>query len=79
MGVMTVREFNANISRAIALVEDGDTIDITKNGRVVAELRPKSTRRAEDPAWRAVFAALMDDVDKGIPFGRSFTHDERNR
>ena len=78
MGVMTIREFNANVSRAVAMVEAGEIIDITKNGRVVAELRPKSARRADDPRWQAAFSALVDDLATGAPFGRTFSHDERN-
>lgn len=78
MGTMTVRELNANVSRAIAMVEAGDTIDISKNGRVVAELRAKPRQRSDDPAWQAAFDDLMGVMDKGLAFGRTFSHDERN-
>lgn len=78
MGSLSVRELNANISKALAHVEAGETLDISKNGVVVAELRAKTARRADDPVWRAAFDALMDDVCKGVPFGRTFSHDERN-
>lgn len=78
MSVMTIRDFNANVSRAVAMVEAGEIIDITKNGKVVAELRPKTPRRADDPDWQAAFARLAGDLDAGVPFGRAFSHDERN-
>lgn len=78
MYAMTVRELNANVSRAIAMVEAGEIIDITKNGRVVAEIRSKPARRSGDPEWQAAFDDLKDIMDKGISFGRTFSHDERN-
>ena len=55
IGTMSVRELNANISRALALVEAGDTIDITKNGVVIVEMRPKKARRELNPIWKADF------------------------
>jgi antitoxin (DNA-binding transcriptional repressor) of toxin-antitoxin stability system len=76
--VLSVRELNANISRALSRVEAGEVLEIARNGVVIAELRPKSSRRTEDPLWRASFEALMEDVSKGVPFGRTFGHDERN-
>jgi antitoxin (DNA-binding transcriptional repressor) of toxin-antitoxin stability system len=78
MGVMSIREFNSNVSKAIARVEAGETLDITRNGRVIVELRPKSKSRREDARWRAAFESLMEDVEKGVPFQRTFDHDERN-
>ena len=65
MGEMSIRELNANISRAIARVEAGETIDVTRNGRVVAEIRTK--RPARDAKWwkaRREAAAVME---KGFP------------
>jgi hypothetical protein len=32
---------------------------ITKNGRVVAQMRPRPTDSMDDPAWRAAYEALM--------------------
>ena len=78
MTVLSVRELNANISRALSLVESGEILEITKNGVVIAELRPKKAQRTDDPVWRANFDALMEDVAKGVPFGKTFSHDERN-
>ncbi len=67
MGVMSVREFNASVSRAVARVEAGETIEITKHGRVVAELRPRAPVR--DAAWHARHAKMMAILDKGLPLG----------
>lgn len=79
MAALSIREFNANVSKVFARVEAGEVIEVTRNGRVIAELRPKRADRTHDPVWRAEFETLMEEVEKGVPFGRSFAHDERNR
>jgi antitoxin (DNA-binding transcriptional repressor) of toxin-antitoxin stability system len=78
MTSLSVRELNGNFSKALARVESGETVDITRNGNVIAELRPKSADRRRDPLWRASFEALKEDLEKGVPFGCRFHHDERN-
>jgi antitoxin (DNA-binding transcriptional repressor) of toxin-antitoxin stability system len=78
MPALSVRELNSNISKALARVEAGETLEISRNGRIIAELRPKRARRKDDPVWRAGFEALMEDIDTGVPFGRVFDYDERN-
>lgn len=78
MTVLSVRELNSNISKVLSRVEAGETLEIAKNGIVIAELRPKTAQRVDDPVWRAGFDALMKDISKGVPFGRTFSHDERN-
>lgn len=67
MGVMSVREFNANVSRALALVEAGETLDITKNGKVIAELRPKKANRLDDPEFRAAYERAVEGLKIGVP------------
>lgn len=49
MGAISVRELNANISKVLARVEAGEMLDITRNSKVIAELRPKG--RVRDVAW----------------------------
>lgn len=67
MGVMSIREFNANISTAFARVEAGETIEVTKNGKVIAEIRPKRANRLDDPEFRAAYERLVKGWEKGIP------------
>lgn len=67
MTVMSVREFNASVSRAIAMVEAGGTVDISKNGKIVAELRPKRIER--DAAWHAAVDQINAILDKGFALG----------
>jgi hypothetical protein len=65
--VLSVRELNANISRALARVEAGETIDIARNGKVIAELRPKTVIR--DAAWQKAYHETVDFLNRGLPLG----------
>ncbi len=65
MSAMSIRELNANISKAITRVEAGETIDITRNGRVVAEIRAK--RPVRDERWRATYREMVAVMEKGFP------------
>jgi len=67
MGILSVRELNANISKALARVEAGETIDIAKNGKIIAELRPK--RPARDAAWHENYTVMAEMMRKGLPLG----------
>ena len=67
MGVMSVRAFNASVSKAIAMVEAGETIEITKRGKVVAELRPK--RPVRDAAWMKAREEMLTIMGRGIDLG----------
>jgi prevent-host-death family protein len=62
MREITVREANQNFSQVIAAAERGETIVVTKNGRPVAKITPQSEDRADDPEWRANFAALKKSL-----------------
>ena len=59
MKTLTAREANQNFSKMLAEVEQGETVLITKNGKTVAELRPRSEDRRDDPVWRAKFEHMM--------------------
>ncbi len=78
MTVMSIREFNANVSRAVAMVEAGASIDITRHGRIVAELRPKRVNKLDDPEFRARWERMVTGMQEGIPgLEAPFTADER--
>jgi antitoxin (DNA-binding transcriptional repressor) of toxin-antitoxin stability system len=78
MGVMSIREFNANTSAAFAKVEAGERLEITKNGKVIAEIRPKQANKMDDPEFRSKREALLNSL-KNQPLGLSgpATYDER--
>lgn len=65
MGALSVRELNSNISKALARVEAGEILDITRNGRVVAELRPKD--KTTNEAWRKAYKESVRVLRKGFP------------
>ena len=67
MGVMTVRELNANISQALARAKAGEILTITKNGEPQAELRPP--RPVRDQAWHEAYERMKERMRTGI-----FTH-----
>jgi antitoxin (DNA-binding transcriptional repressor) of toxin-antitoxin stability system len=76
MGIMSIREFNANVSAAIARVEAGEIIEITKNNRTVAELRPK--RGPHDPEWVRASEEMMAIMRRGIDLGgQKFTEEDK--
>ena len=76
MGLLSIREFNANVSKVFARVERGETIEITRNGKVIAELSPKRHKR-HDPEWQKKVDALMELLDDGILLGGPAAYDER--
>lgn len=65
MGALSIRELNSNISKALARVEAGETLDITRNGKVIAEIRPK--RPVRDAAWWKNYHEMVAAMEKGIP------------
>lgn len=67
MGIMTIRELNANVSQAIARVEKGETLDISKHGKIVAEMRPK--RPVRDAAWHDRYDRMLALMEKGADLG----------
>lgn len=80
MKTMTARDANQNFSKVLAEVEQGETVLITKNGKTVAELRPRSDDPREDPVWRAKFEHMMklmrDTPDNGYRVGK-ITEDDK--
>jgi prevent-host-death family protein len=59
MRSMTVRDANQNFSKLIAEVEQGETVLITKNGRTVAELRPRADDPRQDLEWRSAYERML--------------------
>jgi antitoxin (DNA-binding transcriptional repressor) of toxin-antitoxin stability system len=67
MAVLSIRELNANISKALARVEAGETLDISRNGKVIAELRPK--RPVRDEKWWKAWRETEEFLAIGLPLG----------
>jgi antitoxin (DNA-binding transcriptional repressor) of toxin-antitoxin stability system len=78
VGIMSIREFNANMSKAFAKVEAGETIKVTKNGKVIATVSPERVNRMDDPEFRAARERLLERMERGIPGLKGpFTYEER--
>ena len=59
MITMSARDANQNFAKMLSAVERGETVLITKNGKTVAELRPRVNDPREDPEWRAAFETMV--------------------
>lgn len=67
MSVMSIREFNANISKAISKVESGEVIKLTRNGKVIASVVPERVNHMDDPEYRAKHTKMMALLREGLP------------
>lgn len=80
MRSMTARDANQNFSKILAEVEKGETVLITKNGKTVAELRPRPDDPRDDPEWRAAYDRMVELMrawpDRGYEVGR-ITEDDK--
>lgn len=65
MAALSIRELNSNISKALARVEAGETLDITRNGKVIAEIRPK--RPVRDASWWKAYHESKELLTRGLP------------
>jgi antitoxin (DNA-binding transcriptional repressor) of toxin-antitoxin stability system len=78
MGIMSIREFNANVSKAFAKVKAGETIKVTSNGKVIATVSPERVNRMDDPEFRAARERMLEGFKTGIPgLGGPATYEER--
>ena len=59
MKVVTARDANHNFSRWLTAAEAGETVLITKNGKPVAELRPRRLAKRDDPEWIAAYREML--------------------
>ena len=60
MKTITARDANQNFSKVLAEVERGETVLISKNGKTVAEMRPRADDPRQDPVWRANYERMLD-------------------
>jgi antitoxin (DNA-binding transcriptional repressor) of toxin-antitoxin stability system len=78
MGIMSIREFNANVSKAFAKVKAGETIKVTSNGKVIATVIPERLNRMDDPEYREKYEKMLSLMREGIPGLKApFTYEER--
>lgn len=75
VGVMSVRDLNANVSRALSQAESED-IMLTRNGKPYLRITRDGVEDAEAKRTAAV-AELFRLLDKGVDLGGPFTYEER--
>jgi antitoxin (DNA-binding transcriptional repressor) of toxin-antitoxin stability system len=76
MTVMSIREFNANVSKAISRVQAGETIEISKGGEIVAEVRPRPKLVGE--ARKAALAKLDELLSRKFgPYTGPITQEDK--
>jgi prevent-host-death family protein len=76
MASISIRELNSNISKALARVEAGETLDVTRNGRPIAEIRPK--RPVRDATWWKAHEESVAFMKEGLPLSvGKITMDDR--
>lgn len=77
MGVMTVRELNANISQALSRAEGGEILSITRNGKAVAEIHPP--RIVRDEKWEAARDHVLELMKKKWgPYTGKITYEDKH-
>ena len=80
MRMVSIRDANQNFSRLVKQVEAGETVVITRQGKPVAELAPRSADRMDDPQFRAAFERWSAHLDSltgdGYRVGK-ITEDEK--
>ena len=76
MGVMSIRELNANVSKALAQAEAGDDIVLTRNGKPVLRLTREGVGEADGKRRRAC-EQLLKLMETGIDLGGPATYEER--
>ena len=78
MTVMSVREFNANTSKALSRVQAGEVITLTKHGRAFARVVPDTARPERGtPEWQAAYDQMAALLERGVSLGGRATYEER--
>jgi antitoxin (DNA-binding transcriptional repressor) of toxin-antitoxin stability system len=78
MGVMSIREFNSNLSKTLTRVEGGETIKVTRNGKVIASVIPERKNMLDDPEYQAAHEEMMALFRGGLPYlGGAASYEER--
>jgi antitoxin (DNA-binding transcriptional repressor) of toxin-antitoxin stability system len=67
MAALSIRELNANISKVIERVEAGEVVNVSRNGRVVAEIRAKIVRPVRDARYWKARKEMERLLDEGLP------------
>lgn len=76
MGHMSIRELNANVSKAMAQAETGEDLILTRNGKPVLRLTKDGVPVASHERETAI-AELIALMERGVDLGGRATYEER--
>lgn len=76
MGIMSVKELNANVSRALAEAERGEDITLTRNGKPFLRITRDGLDQREVERQKAI-AQLREMMKHGVDLGGPATYEER--
>jgi antitoxin (DNA-binding transcriptional repressor) of toxin-antitoxin stability system len=76
MGVISMREFNANVSRVFALIDAGEEVIVTRRGKKPVRLAPAELPEHEDQKTRDL-ARLGELMNMGKTLDGPATYEER--
>lgn len=76
MSMMSIRDFNANVSRALAQAEAGEDVLLTRNAKPVLRITKEIVEKSELERQRAI-DALRELMRRGIDLGGPATYEER--
>lgn len=77
MGAMSIREFNANISKALSAAENGEDIVLTRHGKQVLRVTREGLASKSSMQPDRAILRLRELLEKGIGFGGPATYEER--
>ncbi len=80
MKIATLRQLRHDFGSVLAWVEQGEAVEISKRGRIIALLSPPPQRNSGKPKKRPDFAARLKRIygDKVLP-GNSVLEDRESR
>jgi prevent-host-death family protein len=66
MTTISIRELEENLERMFTRVEDGETLEITRHGRVVARVVPVASGPPEDPdeTWKRLSEMARESAER---------------
>lgn len=76
MGIISMREFNANISRVFARVDAGEDVIVTRQGKPPIRLAPTELPDEEERRQLAL-KRLRELMREGLGFDGPATYEER--
>jgi len=77
MKTVAVEDANANLAKLVEELGQGDTMLITQDGQLVAELVSRKPLLKSGPEWEKACQELKEMMDKGVNLGGlTFKRDE---